>query len=1439
MVYADDVTIEGVKIIGKTSAIGVGNNDTSKTPYFAEDTDKTPLYENYPEGGYSGFTLRNCEVTTAAPNGDIGSASLIQLDGPDATIENNVISDVDCDFAKIKVEKTNTTVTGNTFLNVSGTGELVGTNWDFDPPTNVIEDNDSYRAIVSNTTQLQEALDAAQDGDTILLEEGTYSVGSLRINHAVSFQGAGEETVLVGSINYYCGGEYDGEIKVSDLTVKAPENNTTDEQAIWWSYNAQDPLTGATLVVENCKVVDYLFGIGVNSSTTDCDVVVDNLMLENVWCGANVSEKTNTIQSYDIAEGSDVVYEVQVFGGGSAVEANTYYKTWEDCQEDTGRANPALDSNDKKPLIKEGNWPAVAEADGYYYGSVQKAVDQAEEGATIHLKAGTYEIGRLDVKKLVNMEGAGAEETVLKGCLVYSVDATEEAMSVSNLTLQADDSNNEKAIIWSMRTDSQHTGTLTDCDLTVDHCIIKDFKYGVALDTNASSCNLAVTNTVFENTWCGVSTKTESTGDLVLEQTTTDGEYIIQAFGAAASGEGTENKYYETVEDYEAGQGVDGSETGTYVSNSQQLQAALALANPGDTIKLGAGVYELAANQWGGTPVNLVGAGAGKTIIADALWRGGVNGAVVEGVETLLVEGITFQNVDGIDNWSNTGFGFTQINGCTITVKDCVFDGWQYGVHMNGANPGTTINLENVDFVNTFIGMSAQISEGTGLGTITNVTTTDGAMAVQVFGENEDYHYYTIDAFETARGEAAAPAIAALDHSALTEGVDFENVDGNLKGYVVTEGESIQDAIDKLADANGKNILVVAPGTYDEEITINKSITLRGANVGVNPNTQERGEETVLGKVTVQGENLDVVLDGLKFSGDYTKAAIESSYNNCAGTNLTVQNCVAEDLNAPFVFTYSDDTKRLDKVTVKDNQVTNITGENTAFNLWAASEHEITGNVVENIGLGAFNLDSTVGDVLFENNTINNVGGCGLQIANQATDGTVEILDNKIDKAQDAGIRVYGNPISSAFVIEDNEMNDCGHAITFYNDGDPENDTTIITGAITSKNNTHNGEGVAIEYGEGATTPEGQYKITVKNGDEVVAEYLASADAEGKATVTLPAALTRSGYTFRGWSDGDTVYSAEEDVTVEKDTTFEASWKKKSDSGSGSPDISGGGGSASSSTKYDVIVEDTENGKITLSDDEAKKGDEVTITVTPDEGYVLDKLTVLDEDGDEVDVEENADGTFTFTMPSDDVTISATFQTEEEAEATEETKASQFVDVLSTDWFYTAVQYVAENGLMSGVGDNYFAPNGTTTREMLAMVLYNLAGQPEVTAENPFSDVAAGQWYTDAIVWAAKTGVVAGYEDGTFGVGDNITREQLAAMLYRYASMNGADVSVGSSLVGFADGNTVSGYAVEAVQWAVGTGILSGDGTNLMPQSDATRAQVASMLMRYCQNVLN
>ena len=261
---------------------------------------------------------------------------------------------------------------------------------------------------------------------------------------------------------------------------------------------------------------------------------------------------------------------------------------------------------------------------------------------------------------------------------------------------------------------------------------------------------------------------------------------------------------------------------------------------------------------------------------------------------------------------------------------------------------------------------------------------------------------------------------------------------------------------------------------------------------------------------------------------------------------------------------------------------------------------------------------------------------------------------------------------------------------------------------------------------------------------------------------------------------------------------------------------------------YEISTDASDNGTITV-DRYAIEGDTVTIEIAPDQAYKLDDLSVT----------ANGDGTYSFTMPSADVKITATFAedlgwTEPEPEEPSTDVSDIFIDVAPNAWYKDAVQYAYAGGLMTGVSDTEFAPEATTTR---AMIVSTLARLENVTSAESagFADVSANDWYATAVNWAANVGVVNGYEDNTFKPNTAITREQLAAILMNYAACIGQDVSNRADLSAYTD--QPSAWAEETMSWAVAEGLITGvTNDELQPQGNATRAQVAAILQRFLDN---
>ena len=265
---------------------------------------------------------------------------------------------------------------------------------------------------------------------------------------------------------------------------------------------------------------------------------------------------------------------------------------------------------------------------------------------------------------------------------------------------------------------------------------------------------------------------------------------------------------------------------------------------------------------------------------------------------------------------------------------------------------------------------------------------------------------------------------------------------------------------------------------------------------------------------------------------------------------------------------------------------------------------------------------------------------------------------------------------------------------------------------------------------------------------------------------------------------------------------------------------------------YAVTTPETPGGTVTVSPSRASRGRTVTITATPDLGFALESLTVLDSRGNEIALTDKGGGKYTFTMPASRVTVEASFAP----------APLPFEDVAPGAWYEEAVRHAYFHNIMEGMRETEFAPATALTRAMAAQILYNLEGQPDLSSENlgyPYEDVDAQAWYGNAVYWARITGVATGYGDGTFQPTDSITRQEFAQMLNNYAKYKGYDLSAEGDLSQFPDSESVADWAEAAMSWANGNQLINGhdDGT-IDAAGIGTRAQAASILMKFDQNLV-
>ena len=664
-----------------------------------------------------------------------------------------------------------------------------------------------------------------------------------------------------------------------------------------------------------------------------------------------------------------------------------------------------------------------------------------------------------------------------------------------------------------------------------------------------------------------------------------------------------------------------------------------------------------------------------------------------------------------------------------------------------------------------------------------------------------DYTYETLsDAVEAATAENNT--ITLLQNITTLEQID-----------VVTAAPTIL-TIDKNVTivGNGHSIDITIPDSFGEEdqairVESGAELTLDGVTL------------TVKGKTNGHGDAFDMygtlkIINGSNVALNNLRSAFTMQGGVKAVVNVNGSIVTANTINGNFSnggqFTFTNSNVDIsdctsygisaNKITV-DNSVVDITGvelaaiktvdDNAELNLTNDSAVTVT-NSGSRLPFGS-NFGVAKGVVDLGHGSERGSEGDGTDIDDQAAALNVE---------SGSSINLSGNVDKNSEDVNFVYMTDTA---TLSNEGTV---TAVETEEATGNN----------------------YRINYMVNDQLYTTITATAaENEGVTTVTYaePEDPVVTGYTFNGWIYGENVAVADDGtvtitVAAEDDNTYEFAASMANNSsyipGTGTP-------------TGNVTVSATTNGSVTVTPTNPAVGATVTVTVAPNSGYVLNTLSVTDASGNAVALTRLSDTQYTFTMPQGRVTVNATFV----AEVSE----LPFTDVGVSDWYYEAVKYAYDNGLMDGVGGNLFDPNGTLTRGMMVTVLYRLESEPTVTGGSEFTDVAEGQWYADAVTWAAANGIVNGISETEFAPSMEITREQLATMIYRYAAYKGYDVTAGGmALQEYTDYEDISEYAVNALAWAVSEGLVNGMGDNtLQPVGTATRAQTATILMRYSENV--
>lgn len=449
--------------------------------------------------------------------------------------------------------------------------------------------------------------------------------------------------------------------------------------------------------------------------------------------------------------------------------------------------------------------------------------------------------------------------------------------------------------------------------------------------------------------------------------------------------------------------------------------------------------------------------------------------------------------------------------------------------------------------------------------------------------------------------------------------------------------------------------------------------------------------------------------------------------------------------------------------------------------------------------------------------------GCNAVEAKKNANGSYTVTIKNITEVPDMSVEAHQVIIGSLIVPE-----------KFKNI--PELDTVEkiqakLTAELTGRKDGVAFYDIALKYYDGGkwiTVNENNFPA---DGVDVVLPYPNGTDS--KDTFQIVHMLTKTD--SEGKLEKIIAYTKETDglrFHVTSLSPFGVSWTKYTAPTSGG---GGGGGGAVAPTTYDIVIPSALANTVKADKTKAAAGDTVTLTAAG-EGT----LTVTDANGKTVALTDLGSGKYTFKMPSAKVSVGFKTTADQPCDGGKDCPSAPFTDVDTAKWYHLSVDYVLTHKMMNGVSSRAFAPNANLTRGMLVQILYNLEGKPKGTAAN-FSDVQADAWYAEAVGWAASNKVVTGYADGTFRPNAAVTREQAAAILYRYAQSKGIDVSVGenTNILSYVDVQQASEYAIPALQWAVGAGVLNGkNGGRLAPTGTAARAEIAAIMQRWCENII-
>lgn len=741
-------------------------------------------------------------------------------------------------------------------------------------------------------------------------------------------------------------------------------------------------------------------------------------------------------------------------------------------------------------------------------------------------------------------------------------------------------------------------------------------------------------------------------------------------------------------------------------------------------------------------------------------------------------------NCQDIGVWSQGGKNIVNINGAKINSK-------YFGVYQNGNAGGSTFNIINST-------ISDSLENGAGIyisnssahekqkvvienSVITGATGVEVKFTnVDISGENTKITVTKkpADVTQSGNGSTTVGYAFALSHNGTATTKDAADGIVSIKNGSF---DGLVDIMEPTLDDETKGDITVTGGTFSNVNTGKlKQFIPEGNKLDEN------------GSVAIDETEAVASVDGV----GYTSLQEAINVAPAGGTVTLVRNFT---LDAPSGLSDGQGAVTIEKnITIDGNDKTITAG--TGFYVNKNDQGKISRGKYH-----VFNIQNARNVVI--------------------KDLTIEGKNATTDSVPRSGINIWSPDSATALTVENVTVNNC----STYGLTASGKDVDVVLNGLTTNGNAWGGVNIDTKNG-------GDVALTVNNADlnevsSIVFDKGTGATKDPVATINGGSfenlimnkdadntKLLINGGTFNPDADEPSGGTA---VDIEKHLAPGLEYNPVTGQVYKEPEYTG-------KFSYEIFTTVGDNGAIDV-DRYATEGDKVTITVSPDEAYMLDEMTVT-SGGKDVEVTDNGDGTYTFTMPRGDVKIEVTFA---EDPNWEEEPAMPFVDVDENDWFYDVVLYAYENGLMTGTSADAFAPNTATTRGMIVSMLARLEGVTSAESAG-FTDVADNDWYATAVNWAASVGVVNGYEDNTFRPNAPITREQMAAILYNYADYKGYDVSARADLSDYADAASISSWAEDVLSWANAEGLINGmTATTIDPQGATTRAQTAAMFERF------